>query len=170
MPLALHLRFQICAYPSLQPISKNTSLRVRTHVALMLCRDTVDSVGIVPRRLPFTTSNTIVRTFRQALALDERRVNFGANGWNNPSDREAQLGVHQTDGHEHVRAHDHLVLRLQETTGSVIDMEYDGTDELADLEVRYATKRPIETDVYEVWFAGCHSGELSRSNDFLAPD
>ena len=135
----------------------------------MLCRDTVDSVGIVPRRLPFTTSNTIVRTFRQALALDERRVNFGANGWNKSSDHEAQLGVHQTDEDEHV-THDHLLLRLQATTGSVIDVEYDGTEELADYEVRYATKRPIETDVYEAWFAGCHSGELSRSNDFLVLD
>ena len=136
----------------------------------MLCRDTVDSVGIVPRRLPFTTSNTIVRTFRQALALDERRVNFGANDWNDPSDREAQLGVHQTDERERVPARDHLLLKLQESTGSVIDVEYDGTQELADLEERYATKRQIETDVYEVWFAGCHSGELSRSNDFLALD
>jgi uncharacterized protein (DUF2235 family) len=105
----------------------------------MLCRDTVDSVGIIPRRLPFTTSNTIVRTFRQALALDERRVNFGANGWNNPSDREAELGVHQMEGHDHVHARGRVLLKRRETTGSVIDVEYDGMEELSDLEERYAT-------------------------------
>jgi hypothetical protein len=56
-------------------------------------RDTVNSVGLIPRRLPFTTSNTIVRTFRHAVALDERRSKFKANLWNRPSVKEAKLGV-----------------------------------------------------------------------------
>src|ERR1700733_9234994 len=42
-------------------------------------RDTVDAVGLFPRRLPFTTSNTIVKTFRHALSLDERRAKYKAN-------------------------------------------------------------------------------------------
>ena len=37
-------------------------------------RDTVNSVGIIPRRLPFTKVNDSIRYFRHALSLDERRV------------------------------------------------------------------------------------------------
>lgn len=58
-----------------------------------LYRDTVDSVGLIPKRLPFTTSNTIVRTFRHALSLDERRAKFKANLWNRPTEKEENLGV-----------------------------------------------------------------------------
>jgi hypothetical protein len=45
------------------------------------CRDTVCSVGFIPRQLPFTASNTTVRFFRHALALDERRATFLVNPW-----------------------------------------------------------------------------------------
>ncbi|KAF7299812.1 DUF2235 domain-containing protein [Mycena chlorophos] len=39
--------------------------------------ETVDSVGVVmTRTLPFTSTNTSIKTFRHALALDERRVKF----------------------------------------------------------------------------------------------
>ena len=37
-------------------------------------RDTVSSVGIIPRRLPFTKANNNIRYFRHALALDEHRA------------------------------------------------------------------------------------------------
>ncbi|KAK0445919.1 hypothetical protein EV421DRAFT_1734551 [Armillaria borealis] len=50
-------------------------------------------VGIVPRRLPFTTSNTIIRTFRHAVSLDEHRAKFKANLWNWPSARELKLST-----------------------------------------------------------------------------
>lgn len=53
----------------------------------------MNSVGLIPRRLPFTTSNTIVRTFRHAVALDERRAKFKVNLWNRPNTQEATLGV-----------------------------------------------------------------------------
>ncbi|KAF6754847.1 hypothetical protein DFP72DRAFT_1169843 [Ephemerocybe angulata] len=56
--------------------------------------DTVDSVGIVPAiRLPFTTSNTLVKTFRHAVSLDERRAKFKANLWNRPTAEEEKLGL-----------------------------------------------------------------------------
>jgi uncharacterized protein (DUF2235 family) len=56
-------------------------------------RDTVNSVGIIPHRLPFTASNTIVRTFRHAVALDERRSKFKANLWNRPNEEGAKPSV-----------------------------------------------------------------------------
>lgn len=39
-------------------------------------RDTVASVGLIPRYLPFTTENNGVCYLRHALSLDERRVKF----------------------------------------------------------------------------------------------
>jgi uncharacterized protein (DUF2235 family) len=49
-------------------------------------RDTVSSVGLIPRRLPFTTSNTIIKTFRHALSLDERRAKFQPNFFHRPNE------------------------------------------------------------------------------------
>ncbi|QRV86492.1 choline transport protein [Ceratobasidium sp. AG-Ba] len=44
--------------------------------------DTVSSVGLLwPRHLPFTNSNTIVKTFRHAVSLDEHRAKFKQNVW-----------------------------------------------------------------------------------------
>lgn len=51
-------------------------------VHFMGCWDTVASVGVIPRILPFAkTNNTSVRYFRHALALDEHRAKFKANHW-----------------------------------------------------------------------------------------
>lgn len=47
-----------------------------TNQTFPLCRDTVNSVGIFPHRLPFTTSNKLIKTFRHAVSLDERRAKF----------------------------------------------------------------------------------------------
>lgn len=70
-------------------------------------RDTVNSVGLIPRRLPFTMSNTNVRIFRHAISLDERRAKFKQNTWNHPSDRESQLAHTDRPGHEHHGNHSH---------------------------------------------------------------
>ncbi|CEL52147.1 putative protein YEL023C OS=Saccharomyces cerevisiae (strain ATCC 204508 / S288c) GN=YEL023C PE=4 SV=1 [Rhizoctonia solani AG-1 IB] len=54
--------------------------------------DTVSSVGILlPRHLPFTKSNPIVKTFRHAVSLDERRAKFKDHLWH----------VHSRDGQCH---------------------------------------------------------------------
>lgn len=46
----------------------------------MICRDTVASVGVLrSRTLPFTTTNTTIKTFRHALSLDEHRAKFQPN-------------------------------------------------------------------------------------------
>ncbi|KAI0673866.1 hypothetical protein C8Q78DRAFT_1076827 [Trametes maxima] len=59
--------------------------------------DTVCSVGVIPHRLPFTASNTAIRTFRHALSLDERRAKFKANYYNRPTDWESKQGTHKGD-------------------------------------------------------------------------
>ncbi|KAG9018128.1 hypothetical protein FRB90_012149 [Tulasnella sp. 427] len=43
--------------------------------------DTVSSVGLGAPLLPFNASETFIKTFRHALALDERRVKFQPNAW-----------------------------------------------------------------------------------------
>lgn len=55
------------------------------------------SVGVIPHRLPFTTSNTAIRTFRHALSLDERRAKFKANHYNRPTEWESKQGTHRGD-------------------------------------------------------------------------
>jgi hypothetical protein len=107
--------------------------------------DTVSSVGIIPRYLPFVKSNTHVRYFRHALSLDERRVRFKPSLWMHPSLKEQALGLqkgdmprsepkypeHRKSQHELKRQHVREVKR-----------RYAAMDE--------------PTDVEEVWFAGCH--------------
>ncbi|KAF4596096.1 hypothetical protein EYR38_007470 [Pleurotus pulmonarius] len=100
--------------------------------------DTVDSVGLIPRRLPFTTSNTIVRTFRHAVALDERRAKFKANHWNRPNAKEQTLSTSDRTRKAHKK---HL-------NGT--------TPHLKALERKYTKDHTRQTDIEEVWFAGCH--------------
>ncbi|KAF8579385.1 hypothetical protein K439DRAFT_1278554, partial [Ramaria rubella] len=102
--------------------------------------DTVDSVGLIPRRLPFTASNTAVRTFRHALSLDEHRAKFKANLWNHPS-VEATLS---SDLHPTPHAHKH---KHHADTLSGFENDY---------ETQYCKRRDTPTDVDEVWFAGSH--------------
>jgi uncharacterized protein (DUF2235 family) len=63
----------------------------------------VDSVGLIPKELPFTKDNTIVCTFRHAISLDEHRAKFKANHWHRPTaedEKHANHGVSSTAHHE----------------------------------------------------------------------
>jgi uncharacterized protein (DUF2235 family) len=116
-------------------------------------RDTVDSVGLIPRRLPFTTSNTIVRTFRHAVSLDERRAYFKANLWNRPTVKEVKLGVSNTKTPVVPPLNKGVDLNALE------EEDNDGNDALEANESRYSMTEKDPTDIYEVWFSGCHCGE-----------
>lgn len=99
--------------------------------------DTVNSVGLIPRRLPFTTSNTIVRTFRHAVALDERRSKFKANHWNRPTEKEAALGIPGQ------KPKDSRPKPVKKHTLRAMERQFSEHDD-------------IPTNIEEVWFAGCH--------------
>ena len=110
-------------------------------------RDTVCSVGLVPRTLPFTASNTSIRFFRHAISLDEHRAKFKANYYHlrHPDDEKGlkpgvMPGSNQRFPHPHRKNHQHHKSKRE------FEEEYD--DGLR------------ETDVREVWFAGCHCGNL----------
>ncbi|KDR70831.1 hypothetical protein GALMADRAFT_102896 [Galerina marginata CBS 339.88] len=98
--------------------------------------DTVGSVGLVPKRLPFTTFNTHVRHFRQALALDEHRVRFKPTFFNRPTPEEIELGLKWGEEHNSKKKSKRRQTRRE-------------------LERQYPRGQHITT-VEEVWFAGCH--------------
>ncbi|KAG8980681.1 hypothetical protein FRB90_007544, partial [Tulasnella sp. 427] len=95
--------------------------------------DTVSSVGVLwPRHLPFSSANTTIKTFRHALALDERRVRFQPNLWHREADDETAARKDPE--------HASLGRRFKPVADVVND-----------------DVREFKTDVQEVWFAGCHS-------------
>ncbi|KAF7436007.1 hypothetical protein PC9H_002833 [Pleurotus ostreatus] len=99
--------------------------------------DTVGSVGVIPRRLPFTASNTHIKYFRHAIALDEHRARFQPNFFHRPLDTHKKLGV-QPGEMPKSRPKDHS-----------------RRPSLKELERKY-TEVCFDTNVEEVWFAGCH--------------
>ncbi|KAF8797700.1 hypothetical protein BYT27DRAFT_6927925 [Phlegmacium glaucopus] len=95
--------------------------------------DTVSSVGLIPRAHPYTSVNYAVRTFRHALALDERRARFRPKTWYEATlERELELDVDEPD------------FAPRGSTVSRDDWVYE------------PLKREF-ADVEEVWFSGCHA-------------
>ncbi|KAM6490034.1 Uncharacterized alpha/beta hydrolase domain (DUF2235) domain containing protein [Amanita muscaria] len=128
--------------------------------------DTVDSVGIIPKRLPFTTSNTIVNTFRHAVSLDEHRSKFKANLWNRPNDHEKNLGIDNRMVNINKLQELQIIKqdRGDEPTPTVRKRTSNGgatlfrlstqDDHTQDrLEMLFTDKNDTLTDVEEVWFA-----------------
>ncbi|CCL98902.1 uncharacterized protein FIBRA_00909 [Fibroporia radiculosa] len=113
--------------------------------------DTVCSVGLIPKRLPFTMSNDSIRVFRHALSLDEHRAKFKANHYNYPSEDEAKLGIQPGD---------------MPKSGARKRTKKKGLTELEE-EFSQQDGHHGHTDVLEVWFAGCHCdvGGGSVSNE-----
>jgi len=111
--------------------------------------DTVGSVGLIPRRLPFTKSNSHIRYFRHAISLDECRARFKVNLWNRPSEEDQKKGVQKGTMPRHHTGPIH--------PGDTIKSAKSGKSgkSLNDLERQY-TDYEKPTDIEEVWFAGAH--------------
>ncbi|PIL31232.1 hypothetical protein GSI_05930 [Ganoderma sinense ZZ0214-1] len=141
-------------------------------------RDTVCSVGLIHRQLPFTVSNTAIRVFRHALSLDERRAKFKANHYNRadlgPTDETQKSELTAAAGTTSVATPDtHAVSAMEgggigqrpatpantENSGDLLSSKSRGKQqaELNEKNFNATQKRLVqETDVKEVWFAGCH--------------
>jgi len=92
----------------------------------------VSSVGIIPRTHPYTSVNYAVKTFRHALALDERRARFRPKTWYEPTlERELELDVDEPD----------VVPRDSTSRNDWV----------------YTPLKRDMADVEEVWFSGCHA-------------
>jgi len=112
---------------------------IHGHEIILYTRDTVGSVGVIPKRLPFTTFNTHVKAFRHALAVDEHRVRFKPNFFNRPTHEELELGLKRGEVKvDHNKPHRRKTMR--------------------DLEHQYTEGGRHLTDVKETWFVGCHCG------------
>lgn len=94
-------------------------------------RDSVNSVGLIPRRLPFTMENSGIRVYRHAVSLDERRAKFKANLSPNTGGAAEDSVVKQQPRREKPK---------KEPT-------------LRELEKRWSDPC-APTDVLEVWFSG----------------
>lgn len=126
-------------------------------VAFVGVWDTVASCGLIGRNLPFTASNHIIRVFRHALALDERRSKFKPNPW-------------------HRTAHSPQAAANDPNQDTPISPPFDkGPHNVETLNDRWRKTKPkhrilsvdtaacdftqtnLECDVREVWFPGCHA-------------
>ncbi|KAF7351811.1 hypothetical protein MVEN_01142200 [Mycena venus] len=109
--------------------------------------DTVESVGLIPKRLPFTDSNTIIHTFRHAVSLDERRAKFQPNLWNFNDKKSPK----RSWALPRLRMARHFMRPCAEP-------EVDDDTEQMNSETAFANRhRPTQpTDILEVYFAGCH--------------
>ncbi|CAE6351079.1 unnamed protein product [Rhizoctonia solani] len=133
--------------------------------------DTVNSVGIIPRELPFAKSNYLIRVFRHAVALDERRAKFKANLWGRSTEADEKLGE---DGKK-------KVYRQEKTKGGMWSYvtSWGSSDSVSSVKKAQGSRhrsghdftatadRGHQTNVKEVWFVGAHCdvGGGSVSND-----
>ena len=110
-------------------------------------RDTVQSVGLIPKHLPFSGSNNAIVHFRHALALDEHRVkfipSFCTGGKPKPQKQDTKVSEHN-DG---ASVNSHNKMERRQRSGKSYEYE---------LHVNAMTGS--ETDVEEVFFAGAHCG------------
>ncbi|KAF8594073.1 hypothetical protein BDV93DRAFT_535126 [Ceratobasidium sp. AG-I] len=135
--------------------------------------DTVNSVGIIPRELPFAKSNYLIRVFRHAVALDERRAKFKANLWGRTSAEDEKLGDAGKRGKYHRQKSNGGGMWSYVTGGGKQDEEEeeDGEEHEHQHEDRKGKKdtshhhghdwsatadKAHQTDVKEVWFSGAH--------------
>lgn len=110
-------------------------------------RDTVQSVGLIPKHLPFSGSNNAIVHFRHALALDEHRVKFipsFCTGKGKAKD---------------IKATDHIDPLDQQHHHKVEQRERSGDSYKYETHINELTGP--DTDVEEVFFAGAHCGTNS---------
>ncbi|KAG9044737.1 hypothetical protein FS837_007592 [Tulasnella sp. UAMH 9824] len=147
---------------------------VNVEIAFVGVWDTVASCGLFGRHLPFTAQNQIIRHFRHALALDERRGKFKPNQWHRKS--------HSVKGAENDPNAATTVVppltnapRRKETVNDWVQAARDRYRRFTkmqtvwsdDTEAFDSKMKNDECDVREVWFPGCHAdvGGGSVDND-----
>ena len=127
----------------------------------------MNAVGLVPRRLPFTSSNSAIRTFRHAISLDEHRAKFKPNFYNRLTEEEAKRGTKK--GQMPKPGEDFSAQRRDKADAKLETHKnrkgsHHSHKSLPQHEAKFDadTQSTNETDVLEVWFAGCHTGMSSE--------
>ncbi|KAG8944241.1 hypothetical protein FRC04_002108 [Tulasnella sp. 424] len=111
--------------------------------------DTVSSVGFGAPLLNFNKSETFVRTFRHALALDERRAKFQPNPWQHTKECECRSPSLDPKSDSKTQPgstnpNDHAICKSKEKSFCWCKYEKD-------------YHNGEKTDVLEVWFRGFHA-------------
>ncbi|KZP18959.1 hypothetical protein FIBSPDRAFT_1045889 [Athelia psychrophila] len=137
--------------------------------------ETVSSVGVIMgKTLPFTNSNTSIKTFRQALALDEHRAKFLPNLYHrpapNPSQEPANANPIASTLPTTANPFTEMPTSLRKLnifkkskskggqgTGKETRGYIGGHDEASVGITSGVDEVKDATDSLEVWFAGCHS-------------
>ena len=131
----------------------NVTVSLETYRIARL-RDTVCSVGIVSRTLPFTASNASIRYFRHTISLDEHRAKFQASHYLRQEKPQKGTKGEMPRSNERHPFYYRMLPHHRDRNESKMQYakEYDLDDD----------GRPkFETDAKEVWFAGCHDGNFS---------
>lgn len=114
--------------------------------------DTVASVGLVSKELPFVGTNNAIRVFRHAISLDEHRVKFIPSFYKrspNEAPREAEV-----DGTQPVI--EASLDKVQTKNGKKAKRLRANRSESQMWEDSINSSYGQTTDALEVWFAGCH--------------
>jgi len=122
--------------------------------------ETVSSVGVVMgKTLPFTSSNQAIKTFRQALALDEHRAKFRPNLYHRtPPDPRSTLFKHRTSAnYGSVSVKPDETQRLLPVKQKGLFRRMFSGQQKYDRNLLDADEPGPPTDILEVWFCGCHS-------------
>lgn len=109
----------------------------------------MQSVGLIPKHLPFSGYNNAVVNFRHALALDEHRVKFMPFFYTGRKPKHRYTDIH--------------AFELSDAAGGDISDVIGGLKEsagVADFEVHINTMTGPDTNVEEVFFAGAHCGTV----------
>ena len=109
----------------------------------------MQSVGLIPKHLPFSGSNNAIMHFRHALALDERRVKFVPSYCTGGKAKKERTETKISEHSEAVSEIGHDRMERRQRSGKSYEYE---------LHVNSMTG--AETDVEEVFFAGAHCGTL----------
>ncbi|KLO14758.1 hypothetical protein SCHPADRAFT_850596 [Schizopora paradoxa] len=126
--------------------------------------DTVASTGVImSKTLPFTQSNGGIETFRHALSLDEHRAKFVPTFYHWPVPGTG-VGAEQAESKDPERAGGDEGVKGDEVKGVKgkakrrwsLFAKRKGGPGLKGVEDAWTTK-DSQTDVKEVWFAGCHT-------------
>ena len=107
----------------------------------------MQSVGLIPKHLPFSGSNNAISYFRHALSLDERRVKFIPSFCTSGKPKPQRADSKVSEQSVAVSENSHNKMERRQRSGKSYEYE---------LHVNSMTGQ--ETDVEEVFFAGAHCG------------
>ncbi|PPQ80444.1 hypothetical protein CVT25_001771 [Psilocybe cyanescens] len=149
--------------------------------------ETVASVGVIMgRSLPFTNSNSAIKTFRHALALDEHRAKFRPNYYHRPAPTEMDSRLDPEDASSPVNQGGSSFTKGDNPSDDEAATSdkgkknkrwgFFGVGETVKVKPTGKAIAPVlveddqtPSDVLEVWFSGCHSdvGGGAVTNDTI---